>query len=123
MRRGVAAQPTGRGRNNIMETILRSEAKREIDTGKPFNLAFVTADRRRGTGGEYIEVKNWQKVKEDPAPEALPGKPALKPELTKKPDHWIHKTFNIFNPANPKQHPIKVHYRLMDVFNGKRIIQ
>jgi hypothetical protein len=45
----------------MVETILRSEAMREIDSGVSFDLVFITADRRRGTGGELIEVKDWQK--------------------------------------------------------------
>lgn len=106
-----------------METILRSEAKKIIDSGMRFSLAFVKADRRRGEAGEYVQVNNWQKVQQDPAPEAIPGQPALKKELARDPSHQVHKTFNIFNPADRRQHPVKVHYRLMHIFNDKIIVQ
>jgi hypothetical protein len=106
-----------------MDTILRSEAKKLIDSGVPFNLSFIKADRRRGLAGEYMEVTHWQKVKADTEPDVIPGQPELKPEIVKDPNHRANKTFNIFDPADPKQHPVKVHYRLMHVFNEKLIVQ
>jgi len=106
------------------QTILRSEAKKIIESGVLFDLAFVAADRRRGTGGEYIDVKNWQKMMSAPAEENQPGKPeSQKLQALKDPNHWLHKTFNIHNPTNRSVHPIKVHYRLMHRINGKTIIQ
>jgi hypothetical protein len=106
-----------------MDTILRSEAKKIIDSGVPFSLSFIKADRRRGLAGEYAEVKHWQKVTAAAEAEAIPNQPELKPELVKNPNHWANKTFNIYDPADPKQHPVKVHYRLMHVFNEKLIVQ
>lgn len=116
-----------------METILRSEARKIIDSGVPFSLSFVKADRRRGLAGEYVAVTHYQKVNRDTPVEAMPHRPELKPllpsqkavkvELIKDPNHQVHKTFNIFNPANPKKNPIKVHYRLMHIINEKLIVQ
>jgi hypothetical protein len=105
-------------------TILRSEAWKLIDSGEPFNLGFVTADRRRGTGGDYKEVSGYRKVKKDPLPEVKVGKPQLlSSSLNKNPNHGLHKTVNIYDPRDPKKHITKIHYRLFDRFNGKTVLQ
>jgi hypothetical protein len=103
------------------ELIMRSEAMALINSGKPFDLEFITADRRRGTGGKIISLKGWMKLREDMPAEAFPGytkKIALKRD---KANHQ-NKTFTVFNPQNKAVHPHTVHYRLMQVLNGKRII-
>lgn len=106
------------------ETILRSDAMKIIDSGQLINIAFVTADRRRGTGGKYIELKQWAKVKETPNTDAHPGQLATpRRDLIKDPNHGLHKTFNICNPQNPAVHIHKVHYRLIHMLNGKRVVQ
>jgi hypothetical protein len=108
----------------MAETILRSEAWKLIDSGQPFNLGFVTADRRRGTGGEYKEVKGYRKVQNNPSVETRAGKPhRLSSQLKRNPNHGIHKTINICDPRDPKKHITKVHYRLFDLFNGKTVLQ
>lgn len=107
-----------------MEAIItRSEAMKIIDSGEFFDLEFVTADVRRGTGGDYISVKNWEKLSGEPAEEAIPGEKKFKKKLlTKDPNHDRHKTFLVYNPSNRSEHPIKVHFRLIQYLNGKRII-
>lgn len=107
------------------ETILRSKAMQIIDSGELFDIGFVTADRRRGTGGEYIQLKQWCKVKQDtPNQEVLPQdiRPPKK-DLARDPNHRANKTFNIWNPRHSSAHIHKVHYRLFDRFNGKRVLQ
>lgn len=105
------------------QTILRSEVLKLADTGEPFHMIFVTADRRRGTGGELIEVKEWVKMSADAPREMLPGKTRRKAmDMTRSPNHWAHKTINIWNPNNKKVHPHKVHIRLIQFFNYKRVI-
>lgn len=103
------------------ETILRHEALRDIDTGDAFDLEFVTCDRARGTGGLIKKVHGWVKVKGDPADVRLPGKQLSKSQLNSLRKATGIKAFNIYNPDAPRQ-IIKVHYRLMQFFNGKRII-
>ncbi len=96
-----------------------------VDSGQLINISFVTADRRRGTGGKLIEVKQWAKVKEQtPDQNAHPGQMHTpKRDLARDPNHGLHKTFNISNPQNHSIHIHKVHYRLMVTLNGKTIIQ
>lgn len=106
------------------ETILRHEVIKQMDTGDPFDLVFITADKRRGTGGVIKRVDNWVKSKGNHPDEHYPGKPPpSKTGRSVDPDHRRHKTFNIMNPADLDQHPVKVHWRLMQKFNGKRILQ
>jgi hypothetical protein len=104
---------------------MRSEVMQAINTGHPFTLEFVTADRRRGTGGELIKVEKWKKVMTTTADaeNIRPGHFAKAgTNLSKHPDHLAHDTFNIFNPANRGDYPRKVHYWLMISYNGKTII-
>jgi hypothetical protein len=104
-------------------TILRSDAWKLIDSGESFAIGFVMANRRTGVAGGYIEVADWKKL-QAPIMDAKPGdirRPRR--ELKRDPNHQKHKTFLIHNPRNPSQHPIKVHYRLFDRFNGKTVIQ
>ncbi len=111
----------------MSEVILRSNAWKLIDSGEPFDLGFVTADRRRGTGGEYKEVKGYRKVQKQANTTTLPGTASKQIRTAEKlksdPNHGLHKTINIFDPRNPKNHIVKVHYRLFDRFNGKTVLQ
>lgn len=105
------------------EFVLRSEAMRIIRAGQPFNMEFVEADRRRGTGGELVSVLKWMIVhkgmSDSEVSEAVLSRKTVR---RKDPAHWMHKTFNIFNPADRKQHAVKVHYRLILSLNGKKVI-
>lgn len=105
------------------QTITRYEALKLIETGEPFDLVFITADRRRGTGGQIKRVKGWLKVmrNSDDAPSGVGN--LSKAMQSRDPRHFEHRTFNIFNPSNPADHAHKVHWRLMAFFNGKRIVQ
>jgi hypothetical protein len=107
----------------VEQTILRSEVMKIADSGELFDMTFITADRRRGTGGEIIEVSNWQKMDNDAPVERMPGRfRKTVRAMAKNPNHWIHKTINIFNPGNKMIHPYKVHFRLIQFFNGKRVL-
>lgn len=101
-------------------TILRSEAMKIIHSGVPFSAEIVTADRRRGTGGDLLTVKNWMKVNKE---NAIAGDIGINlGDTVRDPNHHLHKTVNIFNPANRKHHPTKLHFRLLVTFNGKRVL-
>lgn len=109
-------------------TISRYEVLKEIDTGRPFKqLVFITADRKRGTGGKRIEVTNWVKIVNPDSTMQIPGRTLSVTEKTilKNAESGKNKTgivINIYNPNNPRQHITAVHYALMTFFNGKRII-
>lgn len=103
-------------------TIFRHDVLKAIDTGETFDLVFITADRRRGTGGKVKIVKDWAKVKGDPADIRIPGKQLSQTKLCELRKAAGLKIFNIFNPSDLSDHIISVHYQLMMIFNGKRII-
>ena len=102
---------------------MRSEALKEADSGEPFDMIIVTADRRRGTGGDLIELKGWAKMSnEKEARKITAGGRRKALHMVRHPNHWENKTINVFNPNNRAVHPIKVHFRLIQFFNGKRVI-
>lgn len=105
------------------EYILRSEVMKQVDSGEEFDMVFITCDRNRGTGGELIRVRNWAKLSHDDNVDALPGQARKKAKnLLRNPNHWKNKTINIWNPGNRTNHPHKIHWRLIQFFNGKRVL-
>ena len=104
-------------------TIMRSQVIAEINNGRPFDeLVFVTADRRRGTGGQLISCRKWRRLFQDMPLENMPRYIKKKWQRILNTRQGNRKDFVIFNPAHPAHHPITVHYWLMVTFNGKRII-
>ena len=97
-----------------------------MDTGQPFNIVYVTADRRRGTGGDIENLKNWVKHNASsghPANSAK-GKP-LKSSIAAKlyecnPNNFQHKTRNILNLKSRKIQ--KLHLKLIVEYNGKNVL-
>src|SRR5689334_18661276 len=105
------------------QSILRSDVMKLIDNGDEFDMTFITADRKRGTGGELIDVKGWTKMNVQDPIEVLPGRFRRKARtMIRNPNHWEHKTINICNPTNSRMHPHKVHFRLIQIFNSKRVL-
>lgn len=104
------------------QTILRHQVLQQMDTGGSFDLVFITADRRRGTGGKIKRVKNWQKICGQRGEARLPAHLATRVNTSKNPEHSTHKTVNIYDPRHAMQDVTKVHWRLMVYFNNKRII-
>lgn len=103
--------------------VLRSEVLKQIADGDPFDMEFVACDRKRGTGGELIKVKQWLKMGTGDKVPLMPGQLRKTAKaITRNPHHWENKTINIYNPNNRALHPIKVHFRLIQFFNGKRVI-
>jgi hypothetical protein len=99
-------------------TILRSDVLKQLDNGEPFTMEFVTADRKRGTGGELVEVKSWCK-KTNGINEARPKQKTAGQLLGYR---GTIKVVNVHNPFNKIAHPIGVHVLLIQTFNGKRVI-
>lgn len=113
------------------QTILRSQVFKEILSGEPFDMKWVSADRRRGTGGDLVSAEGWMICSRDPAVKNRESGTStaelliLKEEsdaARKDPNHPENGTVNVFNPANAGIHPITVHWDLIQFFNGKRVI-
>lgn len=81
-------------------------------------MAYVTADKKKGTGGQIKHVKNWVRCDLAAMPEPVLRRNRLSAEKT--PNHLEHKTKNIMNPATRDIR--KVHIRLITEFNGRRVI-
>jgi hypothetical protein len=114
-------------------TILRRECYKQLQSGEPFDMVFITADRRRKSGGEIVNARGWLVCSAaSDEPRAVSEKlRASSCELReeqpdakdpKDPHHKEHGTINIFNPANSGIHPITVHFDLIQFFNSKRVI-
>lgn len=93
-----------------------------IYSGETFDMEFITADEKRGTGGELIQVIDWQipgRQGKDPAS----GSTAAETPITRHtrcPNHDDHGTLNIHHPETNQIR--KIHISLIQSFNGKRIL-
>lgn len=109
-------------------TILRSDVYKLIHSGEAFDMQFVTCNRKKGTGGDLITAEGWMVLNaretSDVKGETDEYEEADTPlgDGGKDPNHEENGTVNVFNPANPGYHPVKVHYDLITTFNGKRVI-
>lgn len=95
-----------------------------MDGGEPFSMTFVTADRKKGTGGEIIRVANWVKARSSTGDGISTNdkkKDVNKLILGKNPNHFKNKTRNIRNLRDHKMIR-KVHIRLICEFNGKKVV-
>lgn len=87
----------------------------------PFSITFYTADMERGTGGERIKIETPVATKyRQVQHHASPASALETSQKSKSPHHGVHFTRNILYPG--KEHPVKVHGRLITRFNGKRVI-
>lgn len=101
-----------------METILRYDVLKEMDSGRAFSMSFVSYDAKRRTGGELKRVVNWCKMKKEQAPMTKEARTnALSPKR-----YEPATTVNIYNPNIHQQHPVKVHLSLITTFNDKIVI-
>ena len=92
-----------------------------LDSGMPFSMTYVKADRKTGIGGEIRRVQNWVKCELDSVPETILRRNKLVQFAAEKnPHHSEHKTRNIMDPATRTIK--KIHLRLITEFQGKRVI-
>jgi hypothetical protein len=96
------------------------EVINHIDSGMPFTMTYITADRRKGTGGQLKQCTNWVRCDLATMPEVVLRKNRIHYEMEKNPNHPDHKTKNIMNPATRDIR--KVHIRLITEFQGKRVV-
>lgn len=105
-----------------MSFILLKEVLNEIDRtdeqGHPvsFNMKFVTADRKRRTGGEIIEANNVHKCITIRNNKVVYDS---RPHVSRNPHHFTNATRNIIFPNGQIR---KVHIRLIIEFNNQRVL-
>lgn len=92
-----------------------------MDKGEPFDISFVTADTKRGTGGDIKTLTKAVKAGMQKREQYSKDAPAA-PEVTRKnPHHFENSTRNIHVLGKPRD-ITKVHLRLIIRFNGKRVV-
>jgi hypothetical protein len=86
----------------------------------PFLIKFVTANRKKRTGGEVIEIDKAIKVigKGKDGKEIIDLRPNELPSKSKDPRHWINATRNLLLPNGQIR---KIHIRLIIEFNGRKV--
>lgn len=92
------------------------------DSGRPksFDMKFVTADRKRNTGGEIIEIRNGRKCVGKRNGKVIYDTRETVAEVrqSRSPNHWTNQTRNIILPNGAIR---KVHIRLIIEFNGTKV--
>jgi hypothetical protein len=101
-----------------METISLKEVLAIMDKKQPFQIAFVTLNKKKKTGGEWIELLSA--VKHTTA--TIKGQPSTANEhrVYKNPRHYDNATRNLRNCLNGDL--VKVHIRLIRRFNNKVVV-
>lgn len=102
------------------DTILFKDMLTYLDSGQPFSLSFVTYDKKRDTGGEWINVKSAVKfmAKGHQTKSIEAAQPSFT-MLSKNPKHFENSTRNIKLQNGEIR---KVHIRLIRLFNNKTVI-
>lgn len=109
-------------------TILFQDVYEAINSGEAFDAVVVSCDRKRGTGGNLIRLEGWMAhlKRETSNPKAEPSTEEsihrLPEKETKDPKHDVHGTLNVYNPADAAIRPRTIHWDLIRIFNGKRVI-
>lgn len=107
-----------------------AEALKQMETGSPFLLSFVTYDRRRKSGGELKEVEAVLDIPsgdDAPTEESRPLTPheaALQKLHTKNPQHakWYTRNIRLTVDGYPTSEIRKVHPPLFVEFNSKKVV-
>jgi hypothetical protein len=104
------------------EVITLSEVLRIYESGEAFSITFITADRRKGTGGERRHYPVAQRCRLHEMPANLLKRNGFRSTATdkKSPNHWENKTRNIYIPATGEIR--KLHIKLIVSFNNKRVL-
>ena len=92
-----------------------------MDTGIPFDFSFITFDKRKKRGGEFITIRGAVKagmLSKREEQMIIDNQPSSAVS-TKKPNHFKNSTRNVILPNKEIR---KVHLRLIRVFNNKIVI-
>ncbi len=105
----------------LSEVLDQMEQLDEFGMPVKFQIKFVTADRKRGTGGEIIEIKDGRKCvgkRKGKVVFDMRKTVSAAPRIPKDPHHWVNSTRNILLPNGLIR---TVHIRLIIEFNGKKV--
>lgn len=102
------------------ETITLDKVLDFFDTGLPFNMVYVTADEKRGTGGDIVTLSQWIKCTKEALPSGILRRNKISHSSTTQVSDAENANRLIYNPQT--QDIRAVHIRLICEFNGKRVI-
>lgn len=115
-----------------MQIITVAQVLKEMETGQPFRLSFVTYDRNRKSGGELKEVEAVLEQPKNDGEEETPAgeRPPTPHEAnllklhTKNPQHqkWYTRNIRLTVDGHPTSETRKVHPPLFVEFNGKKVV-
>jgi hypothetical protein len=109
----------------VGKVITLAEVVTIINSGKAFDIEYVTCDRERGTGGELKVYSQVTKSSAIPERRKGRGKKHI-PDIgvTRNPNHSANHTVNIYIPGEPDRHKRirKLHLRLITKVNGKQVL-
>jgi hypothetical protein len=102
------------------DTVLFKDMIEYMDSGQPFSLSFVSYDKKRKSGGEWVEIKSAVKfmAKNSSGQSIESAQPTFK-GVIKNPHHFENATRNIKLQNGQLR---KIHIRLIRVFNNKKVI-
>jgi len=104
----------------LIDVLSEIEKLDENELPVKVNMKFVTADRKRMTGGEIIELKGARKCVGKKNGKVIFDKRKATVDLTtsRDPRHYLNSTRNMLLPNGRIR---KVHIRLIIEFNGKTV--
>lgn len=104
--------------------ITLSEALEHMQSGATFSITYVTADRKRGTGGKLLHIPQANICKLSAIPANILRRNGISAVTLSNDrrwaDHHAHKTRNIYVPNT--QQIKKLHIKLITEYNGKRVL-
>jgi hypothetical protein len=86
----------------------------------PFSITFCTYSATTKTGGERITIDNAIKVIGKRNGNIIQSKPASEKAAPKNPNHFRNQTRNIMVPGSNQIRKVRI--RLIECFNGKKVI-
>lgn len=97
------------------KTITLNEVLHRIKAGERFDLEYVSADKKRGTGGQ-LKVLTACMITRLGKTQSAPGADKIEPVRGKAPRHYENGTLNIQILGTREVR--KIHPRLITKFNG-----
>ncbi len=106
--------------------ILLNDALKEMETGNPFSISYVTLDIKRKTGGKIKKVLSAVLCGAKPPTEntkKLPTAKSLRAKPKRNPNHWDNQTraLQVLINGVPTSHIRKFHIFLITEFNNKAV--
>lgn len=98
-----------------------TDVLKAMDGPAPFAIAYITADRKKRTGGQIKTIAQAQRLERlSDLPDNILRLNRISITESRSPNHYDNKTRNIYIPATRAIR--KVHIKLIVGFNGKKVL-